>query len=215
MRFLKANVGMIVVVVAIIWAFVSVWLSANQVIRPVREGIGLSYLFALFGTIYHWTKIVSKSAKPLNVVLAVAIPICAFITVRFASRHANEMFSAWKMQSVSQEAWSDMISDLERLPKLPSSDQIQNTQMWHCFLRIEDLPPSFSKLGRPTDFQSGELFHSETNGRRMVSAQIWYGGRYREWGLVVGSNDDSNSVSDQRCKRLVRTNAWFFVSAHP
>jgi hypothetical protein len=201
MKYLRAHIGMIIAVVAIIWPFLAVWLSAHQLIPVYREGFGFCYFGALFGAMYHWCNIVSKSRSVRNILLAVVVPVCSVVIVYNISIHRNQLFAHWKMQDISSAEWQQMASDLTRLARQTENEE--NNQ-----ISSTNLPKRFDRLG-PAGECRAEYVKWEDGE---IAVRVAYGGRYRAWGLLVAPDDYLNIGPWSKFNRTrVATNAWFYV----
>jgi hypothetical protein len=159
-------------------------------------------LGALFGSIYHWYKVISKSPNTRNILLAVIVSVCSVVIVYTAAAHSNQMFAYWKMKAISGAEWQQMALDVSRLAR-----QVDNT--YDNRLSPKDWPKSFDHLGSAEDFHHAEYVKWDTGE---VAVRVTYGGRYRAWGLLVAPDDYLNIGPWSKFKRTgVATNAYFYV----
>jgi hypothetical protein len=202
---LRTCLSKTVMALAVAWALVASWLSANLVISVCVElsCYALAFYVLLGGAcVYVFDPNQPRGGFSRHWV--VAFVVLVFVSACLTS---NITFFYWKLRAIPQDAWAQMVSDLQGMGRQMEKDG-------KIYLTREDaLPSSIQRLGLRFDYKGGgrnEVRSPDYNG---VEVSVYFGNKMRGWGLCVGSKGFVESCFRGGRHIRVAPNAYFFVGS--
>jgi hypothetical protein len=192
--------AIVIAAVAVLWAIIASWLTANEVIGVATEFTTYSCSFGsvlVCGLLNLWLR---SNRRLLSTLLKIVAILGALTVIIVACRFSDGTFTFWKMRTVKPSEWHQMISDLLMLDK---RGRETNTKI---NINHDETPKSFGSLGLLSDCMGG---HAGIGN----DPAIFYGVKSRRWGLEIGSNDFSHGRWATFKRVQVGENAWFFVGS--
>jgi hypothetical protein len=205
MKRLKIRIGVVISILAVLLPFGVVWLSARQFVpsdveRSVRFWCGVG---ALAGPLCAWDAY--RPQKLWDFLLVASTALVLLSAVCGSSFFADRMFAHWMLTSRSPAEWQQMANDVYGLAR-ETADQ-KNSR-----IDPEQLPETVRHLGRADHCWGADCkVDTETD---QVYVQVFYGNRYRQWGLRIGSPVYLGGGGHPR-GFSVATNAQFYVGTGP
>ncbi len=193
---------------ASVWSAVAAFLSANRVISVFSELA--SYWLALIAVVTGAILLGVGGREPSTPVYfrwEPVIELCAFAVVLASWHFSDKQFAYWKMRSIPQKAWPEMVSDLEALGRA-------TTERGQNYLSMEQPPPqSLRRLGLGVDYKGGICNVWDYPEYKGVFAIIVFGYKTRSWGLCLGPERRAQNYCKGGVCIPVASNAYFFCGS--
>jgi hypothetical protein len=195
----------IVALLIALFPFVAIWLSAHQVIA-VQVDFRLRatcFLFSVLLLLYCIIKSMGNRKRSRYIMLLACLS--SLLTVFISYRFANKMFAYCVVDSVSVSTWMELASQIN-----PVAESAFREGRFE--LTKEEIPRDFDLyLGRRNEFKWAQV------GRRdgSVVTTVIYGGRLREWGVVIGASKYESEDLRFMSRIGVASNVLFVLGVAP
>ncbi len=201
----KYLISIAITSLAVIWPFLASWLAAYQVIPGNTEQLTrwLCLPVAVLGALYCLNEALTTPVKPLKIIIAILIPVCAATAVFQARKYSDQMFAFWIMKRVSPAEWQEMALSVHRISRKAGS-------AGQSMVAPADLPRDLPMLGRAEKCWGIDGIMDVGDGH--FGGRLIFGDRNRKWGLLVGPEEFLNYFSWKKFRYIpVATNAVFFI----
>lgn len=203
MKRLKIRIGVVISILAVLLPFGVVWLSARQFVpsdveRSVRFWCGVG---ALAGPLCAWDAYREQKMWSFLRVVTTALVLLSAVCV--SSFFADRMFAHWMLTSKSPAEWQQMANEVYGLAR-------ETAYQKNPRIDPENLPESVRQLGRADHCWGADCRVDAATDQ--VYVQVFYGNRYRHWGLRIGSPEDLAGGGNSKGVSIA-TNAQFYIGS--